>query len=264
MNPTNSHDTLRYGAYRAASLHLNDENVCDSYIRGYEPDRRSTMPSQADFEVLYGSRAAQETSYILPASHGYSAHVGFPNASIVTIGGVGVLDAVVELFASQHDHVFELVSAWLEQEDETVLLDVAETYTVPEIMKGTSEPTTHDPMLARAIERLESFRKLGPNWNGYDGVPPTEQAIDECMAFARSLRPLAQGPVAMVSGQGEVGLFWERDSDDASVEIGFRGDGSYGFLAIMPDGTSTELEGVSMCEEYPPALSAALRVFLKE
>ena len=112
------------------------------------------------------------------------------------------------------------------------------------------------------IERLESFRKLQPNWNGYDGVPPTERAIDECLIFARSLPPLARRPVAMVSGQGEVGLLWERDGDAALVEIGFRGDGSYGFLAVAPDGASTELEGVPMYSEHPPALSAVLGIFL--
>ena len=122
MNPTNSYDAQGYTACKAISLCLDNGDMRDSYIHGYEPDHRSTVPAQADPDALYRGRTPQETSYIRPVSLGCLVRAGFPNASVIAIGSANSSGILVELLVDQHDHVFGLASSSLEREDDAVVL----------------------------------------------------------------------------------------------------------------------------------------------
>lgn len=110
------------------------------------------------------------------------------------------------------------------------------------------------------IDRLRSFKNLQPNWNGYDAVVPTDDAVEQCISFLQDIWKTVSVPTPMVSGQGEVGLLWEK-ADGTMAEVGFLGDDHYGYLAVFPDGQSDEGEGISSRGSMPSALLDVLRLF---
>lgn len=104
------------------------------------------------------------------------------------------------------------------------------------------------------IARVRAFGALSPNWNGYGGLTPSPSAAESCVQFLLGLGELPILPTPTVSGDGEVTLFLERDG--VTIEIGFRGDGVYGFLLDLPR-SSVEKENASLAD-VRWALSLAL------
>jgi len=94
----------------------------------------------------------------------------------------------------------------------------------------------------KVIGRLRSYKELGANWNGYGGQPPSGRAVEDAVNFLRMLGHIPKLPKTMVGGSGEVGLFWE--TLKTYVEVGFRGDGTFGFLVDPADGAAVEEEGL--------------------
>lgn len=117
-------------------------------------------------------------------------------------------------------------------------------------------------MLKEAISRLEEFRTLVQGWNGYGGTPPSGQAIDECIVWLLALPKLAFPPTAMVSGDGEVGLLWELATCSVSLEVGFKGNGTCGFLTVTDADHSFEAEGIPIHGLMPMELAMGLSSFL--
>lgn len=106
----------------------------------------------------------------------------------------------------------------------------------------------------RLVGRLRNYKQLSHNWNGYDGDPPPDGAVEQCVDFLRSLGDILL-PTPMVSGSGEVGLFWEREG--VTIELGFKGKDKYGYLVELPDGRCEEDEDVPV-SEIRPVLREAL------
>jgi hypothetical protein len=106
----------------------------------------------------------------------------------------------------------------------------------------------------RVFGKLRNYKQLSANWNGYGGNRPTDDAVEQCIDFLRSLGDISL-PTPMVSGSGEVGLFWERAG--TTIELGFKGDREYGYLVELPDGRWKEEEHVPI-HEIRPLLQEAL------
>lgn len=70
------------------------------------------------------------------------------------------------------------------------------------------------------MKKIESYQYLKKNWDGYDGIAPKKEVI----SFANGIIQVLQkykisAPKAMVSGQGEIGLFWKGQNDYIEISL---------------------------------------------
>ena len=118
----------------------------------------------------------------------------------------------------------------------------------------TARPIEPDPV-DRVVGHLRTFKFLQRNWNGYEGVPPSDRAVEDCVHFLKQLMTRVL-PDPMVGGDGEVGLFWE--NSEYAVEVGFMGDGHYSYCVMKAeDQSSFEDEGVNL-DDLPEELETGL------
>ena len=80
-----------------------------------------------------------------------------------------------------------------------------------------------------AVDRIGKLAKLEPGWDGYDGDPPTEEAIETTAKLLTAVYRLTHGalknPFIAPSPDGGLDLEWELDS------------GAELMLVIPPTGT---------------------------
>jgi hypothetical protein len=88
------------------------------------------------------------------------------------------------------------------------------------------------PVFDHVIATLRSYKSLPPDWDGYGADAPAETAIEDAVRFVGTLPENLPPPIPMVSGSGEVGLFWK--GGGAYVDVGFMGDGRVAYLAQYP------------------------------
>jgi len=70
------------------------------------------------------------------------------------------------------------------------------------------------------IKELNSYKNLKDNWDGYGGIKPKDDIIETARNFIEILKNNNIGcPKIMVSGTGEIGIFWS--SSTAYIEIDF-------------------------------------------
>mgnify|MGYP005840588563 CR=1 FL=1 len=89
---------------------------------------------------------------------------------------------------------------------------------------------------------LKRFRNFPEAWDGHDGRPASSQAVSDALQFLELLSPGSPLPRPGLSGDGEIGFFW--DYGDSFIDVGFTGDGTYSFYAREQRGR--ELFGDSM------------------
>ena len=99
-----------------------------------------------------------------------------------------------------------------------------------------SQPSMQD----RLDATLLSYLALPEGWDGYQGSPVPQEAVEDAMFFA-SLRPAdIRIPYAQVSSTGEVGLYWREEGVHA--EVFFEGNGTYYYYASWTDADGNEIE----------------------
>ena len=113
-----------------------------------------------------------------------------------------------------------------------------------------------EPSKKEKIEgKITSYLTLEEGWDGYGGRPPTNQAIIDGLMWL-SLLPTGYAlPKSMLSGAGEVGLYW--DADGFYCDIGFFGDGTFSYYAEAPDGSTISNETIEV-KDTPASLFALL------
>lgn len=92
--------------------------------------------------------------------------------------------------------------------------------------------------------KLTSYLVLKDNWDGYEAVPPRKDAVSSAINFALEL--MNRGiccPKAMLSSDGEVGLYYEEET--FFVDIGFEEESLFSYFA-------TDFSKVSMGGEDLP------------
>lgn len=115
--------------------------------------------------------------------------------------------------------------------------------------------------LASLYEELLSYKKLSEGWDGYDGLPPLEQTIDDAIrlidhmtvALDHASLPL---PKPSLGGDGELVLYWRFEKFYAEVSL--LGDGKFFFYAAsnrvkvyssgeqeIPDSTNDEIKKIA-------------------
>ena len=97
--------------------------------------------------------------------------------------------------------------------------------------------------LSKPIGNLEEFRKhakdeimkfldLPHDWDGYGGIPPKKQTVDDAWSIFDKLcyfMPVEIG----VAGDGEIGLFYRQD--EAYFNIACYGEGFYSYYGKFND-----------------------------
>lgn len=95
-----------------------------------------------------------------------------------------------------------------------------------------SLPPTHvrsrEVSFYKLNERLMQFRILESGWDGYDGQPATFGSFTDAMTFTSRLPVRYNPPASMLTGDGEISLFWKKQT--AYLELSFPGDGTYHFI----------------------------------
>jgi hypothetical protein len=85
----------------------------------------------------------------------------------------------------------------------------------------------------RLVLEVQNLRKLSANWDGYDGVPPTEGTIAKAITLVSNLPFDLEPPRIGISGDGEISLFWERPN--LYIDFGIRDDLGCSFYARKGD-----------------------------
>lgn len=76
-----------------------------------------------------------------------------------------------------------------------------------------------------AIRGLEALSGLTYGWDGYDGIPPSIEAINDAIRFIRTRIGSPSKVTVSASSEGEVELYWERMS--VFLNLCFDGSGKF-------------------------------------
>lgn len=105
--------------------------------------------------------------------------------------------------------------------------------------------------------QIAGFLDLQNGWDGYDGVAPSASAIESAMSFLSLLEiQMAPSPVPMLSGDGEVGLYWDRSG--IFLDVGFEEGGLLSFFAEGPDIGKVGMDDVEFQRGIPSELAQIL------
>lgn len=84
----------------------------------------------------------------------------------------------------------------------------------------------------KIYKELESYKKLENNWDGYQGVRPSNELIKTSKEFLTILKnETIVNPSIMVSGKGEIALFWK--NKDTYIEVNFDIENKYSYFFKM-------------------------------
>ena len=72
------------------------------------------------------------------------------------------------------------------------------------------------------FSQLNSYFELKSGWDGPDSFPPTSTDIESAINFVNSIPSIFPMPKAMLSSDGEVGLYW--DDNIAYIDLQFESD----------------------------------------
>lgn len=79
------------------------------------------------------------------------------------------------------------------------------------------------------ISQLNSYLSLPDDWDGYEGVAPKRQTVDDAIRLLHLLPNHISIPKPMLGNSGTIGLYWEKES--AYAEICFEGDETFWYYA---------------------------------
>jgi len=99
---------------------------------------------------------------------------------------------------------------------------------------------------------VSSYKTYPLNWDGYDGIAPSTETINDALSFIEKLPYGVIEPRPGVSGDGEISLFWE--NDDIYIDIGFLGDGTYVLYARDSQDIEYFKDSIDLNSKLPTAL----------
>lgn len=87
---------------------------------------------------------------------------------------------------------------------------------------------------SKLIEKIKSYLNLPQNWDGYEGVTPSQSAVNEAIAFLKKIPRSMLPSRAGVTGDGEICLIW--DKENIFIDLGFIGEGNFFYFMNFVDG----------------------------
>lgn len=83
--------------------------------------------------------------------------------------------------------------------------------------------------LNKLVGTLNGYGNLPEDWDGYGGVPPMSETVSDASNVVSLLPREVPLPKPMLSGNGNIGLYWK--TDDLYLDIEFEGDGTFSYYA---------------------------------
>ncbi|MCB4763524.1 MAG: hypothetical protein LGB78_06445 [Sulfurovum sp.] len=116
-----------------------------------------------------------------------------------------------------------------------------------------------DNDLIKLHSLINSYEKLSNDWDGYNGVAPERSTINATISFLDVLmRQSIQTPKSMLSGSGEISLYW--DAENTYIEIGFEDDAHYTYF-VNNNGEEFGKDDYPLSESIPNSLLKILKTF---
>jgi hypothetical protein len=76
----------------------------------------------------------------------------------------------------------------------------------------------------KICDELSSYKKLKNNWDGYQGIKPSSEIIETVMKFLDILiEDKIHNPQIMLSGDGEIALFWKVMNSYIEIDFDMKG-----------------------------------------
>lgn len=104
----------------------------------------------------------------------------------------------------------------------------------------------------KLIYSIRTYSTYEKNWDGYEGVPPKNETINDTINFLKHLPGNTKLPYAGLSGDGEINLFW--DEDNIYIDIGFIGDNKFSYYARNKSGKEISGDDISISGTLPDEL----------
>lgn len=97
---------------------------------------------------------------------------------------------------------------------------------------------------------VKSYSDLTADWDGANGIPPSQRAVDDSIDFLSQLERLSViEPKTMLSNDGEIGLYWR--TDRCYLEIGMVGNGNWDAYGIHHNKTPELMIGDHPIDNIP-------------
>ncbi|MBL0686560.1 MAG: hypothetical protein JJV95_03575 [Sulfurospirillum sp.] len=110
-------------------------------------------------------------------------------------------------------------------------------------------------------EELATYKELKNNWDGYNGIRPIDEIIETAKSFLNILESKnIIHPNIMVSGEGEIGLFWKKKNH--YIEIDFDLENHFSYFYKLDKEIYGE-DDISFEEFSQTRLNESLRYFQK-
>ncbi len=107
------------------------------------------------------------------------------------------------------------------------------------------------------IHELDSYLELPDNWDGYNGTQPKEEVVSTVKKFLNFLNDKQlHTPDIMLSGTGEVALFWKHKDD--YIEVSFEDKDQLTYFFTIKDKFYGE-DDVYFTEKEPIALYSEIK-----
>jgi hypothetical protein len=107
--------------------------------------------------------------------------------------------------------------------------------------KSLVEPFAKDQLIntqrqdIKMITRVRELASYKMGWDGFDGRPPSKEAVDEAEKFIISLSKYnISEPSISLASDGEINFYWK--NNDFLLDLGFFGEGVYSYYAKKSSG----------------------------
>jgi len=109
----------------------------------------------------------------------------------------------------------------------------------------------------KVIHELDSYLELPDNWDGYNGTQPTEEVVSTVKKFFNFLKEKKlHAPDIMLSGTGEVALFWKHKDD--YIEVSFEDKDQLTYFFMINEKFHGE-DDIYFTEKEPIALYSEIK-----
>ena len=108
---------------------------------------------------------------------------------------------------------------------------------------------------------IQAYANLTHNWDGEDAAVPSEQAVQDAIAFLDGRPDSIPLPLPEVASIGDVGVYWDEDGIFAEVQFG--GDQAYSYYAHRKVARDIVEEygddGIALAQGWPQDMVQLLR-----
>ena len=113
-------------------------------------------------------------------------------------------------------------------------------------------------------QELDSYVRLGDNWDGDGAKAPSQEAVKDALAFLDCRPGDIPLPFPEEGTEGNVGVYWDDRHAQMFAEVIFEGDGTYAYFAVrgLP-GNVTEkcgIDDLDVAAPWPDDLVRILRM----